>query len=136
MTLPLLPDEKGFWYPTWRAAWEELDPVTRTRIGKTVRGGSALSDPLEARFAVTVAYREQALWRWWPIFSLVLVGFSVVALVFLFTNPLADWSWSDWLMGGAAALVVLLYPPLAYRRYRRSVTAERLNREVVQHQAA
>jgi hypothetical protein len=90
-----------------------------------------MSDPLEARFAVTVAYRDRRAWRWWPLFTLIHVGGAVTWLLLLSRAPMAAWTWADWFLMGSATLVVLTYAPLAHRRYRRAVIAEGLNRQVV-----
>jgi hypothetical protein len=130
--VPPMPGEESFWYPHWRAMWEEsLDNPTRTRISRAVRGGLAMSDPLEARFAVTLAYRDQGAWRWWPLFSLIYVGAGVTWLLLLSKVPMTAWTWAEWLLMGSNTLVVLTYAPLAHRRYRRAVIAEGLNRQVV-----
>lgn len=45
---PRLPDEKGYWYPDWRAQWEEsLEPTTRKRIARTV--GVVERSPIPSR---------------------------------------------------------------------------------------
>jgi hypothetical protein len=130
--VPLLPEDESFWYPNWRAMWDELDRPTRTRISRAVRTGTALANPNEARFAVTVAHRDRGIWRWWPLFSLIYVGIAVTWLIILSTRSVR--TWSEWFLMISAALVVVVYAPLAYRRYRRAVTAERLNRDVVASQ--
>lgn len=130
--VPRLPEEEGYWYPDWRALWEEsLDATARERIARAVRLGLPVTDPLEARFAVTLADRDRRIWRWWPLFSLVYVGAAVTFLVFLSRIPVAAWAWSEWLLAASAGTVVLIFPWLARRRYRRSVTAELLNRGVL-----
>lgn len=90
-----------------------------------------MSDPLEARFAVTVAHRDRGAWRWWPLLSLIYVGAGVTWLFLLSKAPTRAWTWADWFLMGSATLVILIYAPLARRRYRRAVTAESLNRQVV-----
>jgi hypothetical protein len=90
-----------------------------------------MSDPFEARFAVTLAHRDRRVWRWWPLLSLIYVGAGAIWLLLLSKAPTAAWTWAEWFLMGSATLAILIYPPLAYRRYRRAVTAERLNRHVV-----
>lgn len=66
--IPPMPGDRDFWYPRWREMWEEeLDEPTRTWISRAVRNGSALNDPVEARFAVTLAVRDQRAWRLEPV---------------------------------------------------------------------
>lgn len=65
--MPPLPEDAGFWYPRWREMWEEsLDDSTRKRINSAVWSGSPLTDPVEARYAVTLARKKRGAWRWWP----------------------------------------------------------------------
>lgn len=130
--LPLLPGEEGYWYPNWRIAWEEdLDETTRRRIRRAVRAGRVLDDPYEAAFAVTLAVKERRVWRWWPIFTILFLGWAVFQLVTLFWVQVADWNSADWFRGVVAIVVIVLYPPLAFRNYKHLVRAEHLNRQVV-----
>jgi amino acid transporter len=90
-----------------------------------------MSDPVEARFAVTLAHRDRRVWRWWPLLSMIYVGAGATWLFLLSKAPMTAWTWAEWFLMGSATLGILIYPPLAHRRYRRAVTAERLNRQVV-----
>lgn len=133
---PPLPEDDGFWYPRWREMWEEsFDGRTRSRITKTVRSGRALVDPVEARYAVTLARRDRLVLRWWPVLVVVYLGVSLAWLIATISSrSLALWTWSDWTVGTLHAVAVVALGPLAYRRYRLVVDAERLNREVVASQ--
>ena len=66
-----------------------------------------------------------------PVMSLFLMGISLTRLVFAIQTPLSMWTWSDWLVGFINVVVLLAAAPLAYRRYRLVVDAERCNRSVV-----
>jgi hypothetical protein len=133
LEMPPLPDDPGFWYPHWREMWEEsLDDSTRKRIKNAAWRGLPLDDPVEARYAVTLAHKWRGAWRWWPIMALLLMGISLTRLVFATHIPLTMWTWSDWLLGFINTVVLLAAAPLAYRRYRLVVHAERRNRRVVE----
>lgn len=95
------------------------------------RSGRAVTDPVEARFAVTVAVRERRIWQWWPLFSLIYLSAAATILWFLTRSSVSLWQWPDWLLACSAGAVILVFPWLSHRRYRRSVTADHLNREVV-----
>lgn len=130
--LPLLPNEEGYWYPNWRIAWEEdLEETTRRRIRRAVRAGRVLDDPYEAAFAVTLAVKERRVWRWWPIFTIVFVGLTVFHLMTLLLVQVTDWTFTDWFIGSIEVVAIVLYPPLAFRRYKNLERAENLNRRVV-----
>lgn len=130
--MPPLPEDPGFWYPRWREMWEEsLDDSTRKRIKSAAWRGAPLDDPVEARYAVTLAHKWRGTWRWWPVMALFLVAISLARLVFAIQIPFSMWTWSDWLVGFINVVVLLAAAPLAYRRYRLVVDAERRNRSVV-----
>lgn len=130
--VPPLPEDPGFWYPRWREMWEEsLDDSTRKRIKGAVWSGLPLADPVEARYAVTLAYKWRGSWRWWPAFALFIMGMSLTWLVFATRIPLTAWTWSEWLVGTVHTFALLAAAPLGYRRYRLIVEAERRNRGVV-----
>jgi hypothetical protein len=129
---PPLPEDPAFWYPRWREMWEEsLDESARKRITNAVWSGEALDDPVEARYAVTLASQKRSAWRWWPVVVLIFMGMAVTWLVFAARMPLSAWTWSDWMVGALHATVFVVAAPLAYRRYRLISDAERLNRGVV-----
>ena len=130
--VPPLPEDPGFWYPRWREMWEEsLDDSTRKRIKGAVWSGLPLADPVEARYAVTLARQKRSSWRWWPVLALFYMGIALTWLVFASKIPLTAWTWSDWLVGTVHVFVLLAAAPLGYRRYRLIVEAERRNRGVV-----
>jgi hypothetical protein len=130
--MPPLPEDPGFWYPRWREMWEEsLDNSTRKRIKSAAWRGAPLDDPVEARYAVTLAHKWRRFWRWWPVLALFLMGISLTRLVFAIQIPFSMWTWLDWLVGFINVVVLLAAAPLAYRRYDLVVDAERRNRRVV-----
>jgi hypothetical protein len=135
---PPLPEDPAFWYPQWREMWEEsLDESARKRITNAVWSGEALNDPVEARYAVTLASQKRGAWRWWPALALIYMGMAVTWLVFATRMPLWAWTWSDWLVGVVHATVLVVAAPLAYRRYRLISDSERRNRGVVaSHQSS
>lgn len=93
--------------------------------------GSPLADPVESRYAVTLAHKKRSAWRWWPALALLYMGIAMTWLVFAFRSPLTAWAWSDWLVGAVHAVALVAVAPLAYRRYRLVADAERRNRDVV-----
>jgi hypothetical protein len=99
--VPLLPEDEGFWYLRWREMWEEsLDDEARSRIKRAVWKGLALADPVEARYAVTLAHRDRGFVRWWPVFAVIYVGIALTWLVVAVSSrPLEAWAWLDWLFG-------------------------------------
>lgn len=130
--MPRLPDDEGFWYPHWREMWEEsLDAPTRSRIKGAVWRGLPLADPVEARYAVTLAHQQRGFWRWWPVLALFYMGLALAWLIGAAHRPLTAWTWWDWLIGTVHVFALLAAAPLAYRRYRLIVEAERRNRGVV-----
>jgi hypothetical protein len=132
LEVPPLPEDPGFWYPRWREMWEgSLDDSTRKRIKGAVWRGLPVADPVEARYAVTLALQQRRAWRWWPVLALLYMGMALTWLVFAFKTPLAEWTWSDWSVATLHSFVLLASAPLGYRRYRLTVGAERRNRSVV-----
>ena len=129
---PLLPEDSGFWYPRWREMWEEsLDEPSRRRITDAVWRGRSLADPVEARYAVTLAVQKRRLYRWYLVIAAAAIGMALFRLAIAFQTPTAAWSGSDWVLGAIWGFVLLATAPLGYWRYRLITEAEHRNRKVV-----